>query len=465
MPKVPVIAVFDVGKTNKKLLLFDEDYKIVWETSCQLEEIRDEDGDPCEDIGALTAWILDTMNLLLAKEGLDIKALNFSTYGASFVHIDDQDRVLTPLYNYLKPYPAKIQQGFFKKYGSEDEFSQATASPVLGSLNSGMQLYRLKYEQPRLFQSIRYSLHLPQFLSSLLSGKKFSDITSIGSHTMLWDFRKQAYHEWLTKEGIRDKLAEIFPSDQVIPANWNNRAFISGVGLHDSSAALIPYQMNFDSPFALLSTGTWSISLNPFNHLPLSLEELRLDCLSYLEYRGNPIKASRLFAGYDHEIQTKRIAAYFQVAEDHYKSISFDNEVLKKLEFQIRLPQADGANSILPQSVFSFRDLSTFESFSAAYHQLIRDIIHQQEQSTQLVLANTAVKRIFVDGGFSRNLIFMNLLARSFPQYEVYAATLSQASALGAALAIHRHWNRKSLPADLVGLKYFGHPHDAGEIS
>jgi glycerol kinase len=26
-----VIAILDVGKTNKKLLLFDEQYRIVWE--------------------------------------------------------------------------------------------------------------------------------------------------------------------------------------------------------------------------------------------------------------------------------------------------------------------------------------------------------------------------------------------------------------------------------------------------
>jgi predicted protein tyrosine phosphatase len=40
---------------------------------------------------------------------------------------------------------------------------------------------------------------------------------------------------------------------------------------------------------------------------------------------------------------------------------------------------------------------------------------------------------------------------------EVYAASLAQASALGAALGIHRHWNPESLPEDLPELKrYFG---------
>ena len=52
-----VIAVFDVGKTNKKLFLFDEHYKILSEESTRFEETKDEDGFPCEDLQAMTKWI------------------------------------------------------------------------------------------------------------------------------------------------------------------------------------------------------------------------------------------------------------------------------------------------------------------------------------------------------------------------------------------------------------------------
>ena len=50
MTAIPVIAIFDVGKTNKKLLLFDAQYNVVYEQSDQLPETIDEDGDPCEDV-------------------------------------------------------------------------------------------------------------------------------------------------------------------------------------------------------------------------------------------------------------------------------------------------------------------------------------------------------------------------------------------------------------------------------
>jgi glycerol kinase len=65
------------------------------------------------------------------------------------------------------------------------------------------------------------------------------------------------------------------------------------------------------------------------------------------------------------------------------------------------------------------------------------------------------VKRIFVDGGFSSNSIYMNLLSMFFPDMEVYAASMAQATAVGTALAIHKHWNSKPLQNDIIQLQYY----------
>src|SRR4051812_32672697 len=105
MSALPVIAIFDVGKTNKKLFLFDEQYTIVHEETHQFAEIKDEDGDPCEDLATLTKWGRDSFRDLINLKEFDVKALNFSAYGASFVHVDAQGQPTLPLYNYLKPYP------------------------------------------------------------------------------------------------------------------------------------------------------------------------------------------------------------------------------------------------------------------------------------------------------------------------------------------------------------------------
>jgi len=456
-----VIAIFDIGKTNKKLFLFDEHYKIVWERSTVCDAVSDEDGDACEDVLALREWVCQSLAELSALREFDVRAINFSAYGASFVHIGQDGQPVAPLYNYLKTYPEDLKKKFYDNYGGEVTFSMLTASPVLGSLNSGMQLYRIRELQPELFGRIKYSLHLPQWLSYLLTGRAYSDITSIGCHTNLWNFSQANYHEWVYREGIIEKLAPIAPSTSVVPIGAAGSGVtgdaaipIAGIGLHDSSAAIIPYLESFREPFVLISTGTWCISMNPFNESPLTVAELQKDCLCYMSYQGKPVKASRLFAGYEHEQQVRRLAEHFHKLPAYVATVDFDPELVEGLRV-MGAGAGDGDTVMVSASVFGQRELPAFISFEQAYHRLIMDIMEQQVASTQLVLEGTEVKRIFVDGGFGKNQVYMHLLADAFPDIEVFAASIPQATAMGAALAIHSHWNSRFLPGDIIELKYY----------
>jgi sugar (pentulose or hexulose) kinase len=446
---INVIAIFDIGKTNKKLFLFDEQYKIVWEQSDVCTQTVDEDGEPCEDIQQLTEWAHRSLATITALTDVHIKAINFSAYGASFVYIDRDGKPIAPLYNYLKAYPKLLRDTFYDTYGGETTFSMLTASPVLESLNSGMQLFRVKEQQPGLFSNIRFALHLPQYFSFLLTGQACSDITSIGCHTNLWNFPQNHYHEWVYREGVAEKLAPILPSATVLPGRSGGIP-LSGIGLHDSSAAMIPYQESFREPFVLISTGTWCISMNPFNDAPLTETELQKDCLCYMSYQGRPIKASRLFAGYEHEQQVQRLAAHFNMAPARAATVSFDAECVALLQAR------DPASRTKGLGAFQHRELTAFSSFEVAYHRLMMDIMDQQVDSTRLVLQDSDTHRIFVDGGFGRNQVYMHLLARAFPDTEVFTASIPQATAMGAALAIHQHWNSAPLPGDIIELKYYG---------
>jgi len=456
MKPIPVAAIFDVGKTNKKLFLFDEDYKIVYEKSARFNETVDEDGFACENIDSLRLSVYDSLQEIQRNEEFDLKAVNFSSYGASFVYLDQQGKLLTPLYNYLKPYPEQLKKQFYAAYGGEEAMAYQTASPVLGNLNSGMQLYRLKYEQPGIFKQLHTALHLPQYLSYLITGRLYTDMTSIGCHTGLWDFEKNDYHHWVYQEGIADKLAPIYAADAVVPASFQGRSYPSGIGLHDSSAAIIPYLVNFIESFILLSTGTWAICMNPFNQLPLTAEDLQHDCLNYIQYKGSPVKASRLFAGNEYEQQTKRIAAHFNQDVIRYRSIRYNAELVDLLN---KRNGAENSNEFSPVSAFEKRNLNNFTDDIEAYHQLMIDLIEQQKISVNYVLKEGSVKRIFVDGGFSKNAVYMQLLAAAFPQMEVFAASMAQATAVGTALAIHNAWNTRPLPNDLIELKYYATHH------
>jgi sugar (pentulose or hexulose) kinase len=453
MNPVPVIAIFDVGKTNKKLFLFDEQYKIVYEETTQLAETKDEDDFPCDDVNLLTAWLKTAFAKAAGNKNFQIKAVNFSAYGASFIYLDNEGNVIAPLYNYLKPYSSSLQKKFYDDYGGETVIAKQTASPVLGNLNSGMQLYRLKYEKPELFSKIKYALHLPQYLSYILSGALNTDLTSVGCHTNLWDFQKKDYHSWVRQEGLIEKFAPLKDCRETV--GFVNDVIPVGTGLHDSSAALIPYLSSFSEPFILLSTGTWCISLNPFNYSMLSDYELHHDCLCYLSYSGKPVKASRLFAGHEHEQQTKRLAQHFKTQTNHYKTVDADTRLMKNNDPANSFAKQIQISAMTGQSLFSKRGLNNFSTYEEAYHQLIADLIAQQQQSTNLVLKGTDVMKIFVDGGFSENSVYMSLLANAYPEIQVFKASVAQASAIGAALVIHNEWNHRDFSSGLIKLQSF----------
>lgn len=438
---LPVCAIFDIGKTNKKFFLVDEDYNIRYTASKNCIEIKDEDGFLCDDIDIMTQWIKDILFEKLKDESFNIVALNFSTYGASFVHISKHGYPIAPLYNYLKPFPEDIEKKFYSTYSDKKQIAVETASPALGMLNSGLQLYWLKYARPEVFAQTKVSLHLPQYLAYLFHGKQLSDITSIGCHTTLWNFEKNEYHSWVIAEAMDRQLASLFGSDEVLHTEINGKEVLCGVGLHDSSAAFIPYIQSIKEPFILISTGTWCITMNPFNTTPLTPEELEQDCLCYMTYKGTPLKASRLFAGYEHEQETKKMAAHFKTDSNYFTKVKYDAELVST---------KDG----IAGTGDGFK-CENYASYENAYHQFISYLVKQQKKSSDLVLNNCGAKKIFVDGGFAKNDIYMNLLAKVYPGHEVCAASVSQASALGAALAIHEHWNSKALPEDLIRVKRY----------
>lgn len=457
---IPVTAVFDIGKTNKKFFLFDQDYTIIKDQQTKLEQCTDDDGDSCEDLSALEDWVKKNLLEVLKDKNFKVQSLNFSTYGASFVHLDEKGRATTPLYNYLKPYPEDLQNQFYDAYKGKKVFSLETASPPMGMLNSGLQLYWLKYEKPYKFKEIKHSLHFPQYLSYLITGELAAEMTSIGCHTALWNFEQDEYHSWLKQEELLKLLPEVQPVTSKIDSTWQGNKFKTGAGIHDSSAALAPYLFALDEPFMLISTGTWSITFNPFNKQPLNYEELRRDCLCYLDVYGNQVKASRFFLGNEYSRQRKKLKAYFDISDDK-EVVELDSDLIRKLAHKtipsrkLKLEQAFNSGPF-PQNEPGDWQIDAFTSYKEAYHQLMLDLVAIQAESIRLAEGEVSVNKLVITGGFSKNEFFIRLLACFFPDKEIYTSSLPNASALGAALVVNddsRLKHDKEAANRLLGLK------------
>lgn len=462
MMMIPVIAIYDIGKTNKKLILYDSLYNIAWETQTTLPEGEDDDGYPCENLGQLTEWITTTWNDVIRLKEFRIDALHYTTYGASLVHLDRHGKPVTPLYSYFKPISSEITDTFYNRYGGMLDFSVQTASPAMGMLNSGLQLYWLKQTRPELFSGIKTSLHLPHYCSYLFTGRTGSELTSIGCHTALWDFQKKRYHRWVYDEGIDSLLPPVTNVIKIGDIIRNDTSITAGIGLHDSSAALVPYLQTFRRPFMLMSTGTWCINLFPFATEPLTKHQLERDCLSYLTFRGEAVKASRVFLGGEHDHQVKRLSEHFHCDIETYKTVRCDPVLIEKVASRIVRkdtslePATMKGTGPFPDIEPGVWDITAFTSYEEAYHQLIVDMVCIVGVSLYLVNEGKCDVDLFVDGGFGKNEIFMTALASLFPAANVRSSRISQATSLGTAMMMHPYWEGNDLVSeDMFNLKAY----------
>ena len=429
-------VIFDIGKTHKKCFLFDERYQLVRKTYKIFAETKDEDGHPADDLDAIVKWIKTIYHKLINDKKYPISSINFSTYGATLVHLDACGKVLTPLYNYTKPFPPALQAAFHKKYGNELKIAQATGSPPAGMLSAGFQLYWLKKTQPAIFKKIKWSLHFPQYLSYLFTGIPLSEFTSIGCHTSLWDYGKNDYHDWVYAEKIDEKLPPIVPATTSINLGRVNEKLIIGIGIHDSSAALLPYIRADRHPFLLVSTGTWSVSLNPFSEEILSDDDIKKGCLNYMRIDGRPVKATRIFFGKEYQVQIEKMCAYFKKGKNAHKKMLFDKRTSQQLNNQFKSKFCfEYLGEIREQP--DKTDYSAFKSFKAGYHQLMMELMILQKESMKLAIGKTVVKKIYIDGGFADNDVFIKLLGFHFPDVKIRSTQSPIGSALGAAMVIN----------------------------
>ncbi len=431
-----VTAVFDIGKTNKKFFLFDKSYREVYKEYAQFQEIEDEDGFPTENLPELQKWLKNLFNRILSAKKYDIVAINFSTYGASLVHLDKKGNVLTPLYNYLKPLPEKVISDFYNRYGDPIVIGAETGSPPAEMLNSGMQLFWLKTTKFETYEKIQYSLHFPQYLSFLFTGIPLNEFTSIGCHTALWDYTKNDYHQWVVDEGIDKKFPFIVPTQTSFNMTYAHKKIKIGVGIHDSSSALIPYLLGEKRPFVLISTGTWSITLNPFSSQSLTKEDISNNCLNYLQVDGKPVRATRFFMGNEYKTQVKKLCEYYKEDPSYHKNVKFDISIYLKLKESNRQFFRFEEMKFENQSKSNQVDLSVFSSFEEAFHQLMIELVQTQVKTTRLAIGKSVIKKIYIDGGFVENEIFVKLIALNFKEYKVRTTQSPLGSALGAAMVI-----------------------------
>ncbi|KGL62186.1 FGGY family carbohydrate kinase [Polaribacter sp. Hel1_85] len=429
---INVIAVIDIGKTNKKILLFDENFEDVYQNSTQFDEVSDEDGYPCDDIDSIENWIKSEIKRIQSEGEYSIKAINFSTHGASLIYLDKNGERITPLYNYLKPLDIEDYKEPFESYGGKEEFSRKTASPAYGMLNTGLQILKLQKEKPVFWSKVDTILHYPQYLSYLFTKNITADFTSVGAHTATWDFDNMEYHKWVSDYKLN--LPTPQKGTEAVSVEFNSQNIAIGTGLHDSSSSIIPLlEKRKNKEFILLSTGTWIIAMNPFSKDSLTQQQLKNNCLCFMTPEKQQIKSSMQFLGKIHEVYLTALSEFYKVDVNKHLHLQLNKKLCQEILYEnSRVFLSEGIDEDFEAHP---NLLANYANYETAYYQLVFEISKKVIKGIKLISdENSSIKEVFISGGFNKNLIFISFLKLLKNDIVIKISDCKNESALGAAL-------------------------------
>ena len=296
------IAVIDIGKTNAKVALVDSISLQEVAVTKRSNTVLPGPPYPHYDVEGLWTFILDGLRRLQAEFGVD--AISITTHGASAVLLDSDGNLAAPVLDYEFEGP----DGLAAEYDAARPPFAETGSPRLPlGLNLGAQLFWQFHAFPGLRNKTQTILTYPQYWAFRLSGVAVNEVTSLGCHTDLWVPRERCLSSLVEREGwsalmapvahAADRLGPILPEIAAATGLAEDTPVICGI--HDSNASLYAHLVAREAPFAVVSTGTWVISMAVGGD-KVSLDPLR-DTLVNVNALGDPVPSARFMGGREFE--------------------------------------------------------------------------------------------------------------------------------------------------------------------
>jgi len=152
-----------------------------------------------------------------------------------------------------------------------------------------------------------------------------------------------------------------------------------------------------------------------------------------MQPNGQAVKASRLFLGNEYAFQIAFLAEKFKVPVEEHKKMAFDPKIYISLKknFTSMFRWKNISSKQMPQAT-----RLPHQDYATAYHQLVLELVELQAESICQVMGNQPLKYLYVEGGFTDNAVFIQMLAQRFPQMKLKTTNASIGSALGAAIAL-----------------------------
>lgn len=413
------IAVIDIGKTNAKLALVQAGTLAELAVVTRPNTVLPGPPWPHFDLEGHWAFFIEHLAAFHAAHGVD--AIAVTTHGASGVLLDAQGGLAVPMLDYEHPGPDALAH----RYDAiRPPFAETGSARLPMGLNLGAQLFWLFETHPDLIGRVAHVLTYPQYWGWRLTGELASDVTSLGCHTDLWNPWEGRFSSLVDTLGLADKIAPARKSSDVLGHLRPEVAAATGLspdtpvacGIHDSNASLYPYVLGRSAPFAVVSTGTWVVSMAVGSDRT-ALDPAR-DTLVNVNALGHAVPSARFMGGREYEI----IRAGSQALPD-----ATDRATVLRDGLMI-LPAVEPGSG-----PFQGREMR-WTGRPANDGQRLVALSFYLALMTQISLTLIGARGpVIVEGPFARNRGYLDMLAALRPE-GVEVATSATGTSAGAAL-------------------------------
>jgi sugar (pentulose or hexulose) kinase len=468
------IAVLDIGKTNKKILVYDAGLNIIDERFTRIPE-KEKEGVLYDDVDSLKAWILDTLSVL--AKSYNIKVISTSAHGATYSLVNENMDSVVPQVAYNTDPGEGFHQRFYEKCGDPLELQKTTATPNFNLLiNPSKGIFFTQQKYPEQFKRAKHLLLYAQFFGSWLTGNVCADPTYVGNHSYLWDFAREDWSEVTDRLNIRHLLPETFknPWDSlgrirkdIADKTGLGTDTLVTVGIHDSNASMLPYMISMNEPFLLNSTGTWCVIMNEKKEVKFEPDELGKVVFYNMNAFWRPIKTAIFLGGMEFE----HYSGLLTKIHGRTDFPPFDEHVFQKIineNDKFILPSVARGIGQFPDSAPRIVDKGRVHSLEEIETgELIPEFFNDYEVALAVLNLSLAIQtkvsfdragivpgmQVFTEGGFSKNDSYNALMTSFYPDSKFFLTDLKEASAFGAAMCGKAAWEN----IDIKSLSSFVH--------
>ena len=438
--------VFDVGKTHVELHVLNADCESV-SSSAMLNRVVRRQPYPHYDTEGIWRWLLNGIEEAANLYAVD--SICITTHGATAALVDRNaggSGLVLPIIDY----EYDDIETYNEEYNAIRPLFSETFSPALpDGLNLGRQLYWQQNQFPYAFAKVTDILMYPQYWAWRLTGVACSEITSLGCHTDLWAPQKNDFSTLVEERGWRSKFPDILPAwtdlGKVKPALRMQTGLPGSCkvygGIHDSNASFLRYRAVLEKkPFAVVSTGTWSVIMA--TEVPLEVLDERRDMLTNTDIFGRAVACSRSKGGHEYDTICELTGSY---VDEPYSETDLQALIDSNV---MALPDFSGGSGPFPGKDGRIRGRYSLQPGSALASLYCAMMIDYQLDLLRVT------GDIFVEGGFLKNTGFCRLLAQLRQPQQVYLSSDEIGTVKGCAiLALQGKKNTLNVsPAKPTGL-------------